>query len=68
MPRVTANSRAGILEWLELEACGWNAYRRAEVEKTFAVRRYEMRHRPPLPDVPMQPETAIHGVNHSFAP
>jgi hypothetical protein len=27
-----------------------------------------MGHRLSLPDVPMQPETAIHGVNHSFAP
>jgi hypothetical protein len=27
-----------------------------------------VRHRPALPHVPMQPEAAVHGVNHPFAP
>ncbi len=68
MPRITAYSRARILQWLELESRGWNADRRAVPQKAFAVGRYQMGHRLSLPDVPMQPETAIHGVNHSFAP
>ena len=68
MPGVAPDSSARILEWLELEPRGRDAYRRAVAEEPFAVGRYQMRHRPPFPDMPMQPQTAVHGVNHSLAP
>jgi hypothetical protein len=68
MPGVASQSGARIFEWLELKArrrdtdCGTVAY------ETFAVSRDQVRHWPPLPQVPMQPEATVHGVDHSLAP
>jgi hypothetical protein len=68
MPRVTSYSSARIFEWFELESRGCDADRSSIPQKTLAVGRYQMRHRPSLPHVPMQPEAPLHGVDHPFAP
>lgn len=68
MPRVASHSGAGIFKWFELESRGRDADRRTIPQKTLAVGGYQVGHRPSLPHMPMQPEAALHGVNHPFAP
>jgi len=67
MPGVSSHSRARILEGLELKAsCGEPDI--APVDKeSLAIRRDEVGHLMALPDVPVQPQTAVHREDHSVA-
>lgn len=67
MPCFATGSRARILEGLELEPLNRNSDAASVREEALSVGRDEMRERPSLPYVPVEPEAAIHGVNHSFA-
>jgi hypothetical protein len=67
MPRVAADARAGILQRFELETGLTEADRRAESEQSLAIGRDEVRHLAPFPDVAVQPQAAIHRVNHPGA-
>lgn len=66
MPRCASHSGSRILEWFVLETRLGNSDATAVLEQTFAIRRYQVRHRTPLPDVTVQPEAAVHGVDHPF--
>jgi hypothetical protein len=67
MPGVATNAGTRILEGLELEALGGNSGSASVGEEALSVGRDEMRQEPSLPDVPMEPEAALHGVDHSVA-
>ena len=65
MPRVSAFTRSRILQRFELKTFSGDTNPSAIREKLHLVRRDEMRHRSTLPDVTVQPEAAIHCVQHS---
>ena len=67
MPGVATDAGAWVLEWLELEARGRKSDAVSVGEETQAVRGDEVRERPALPHVSMEPEASIHRVNHPFA-
>lgn len=67
MPGIAALAAARILERVILQSLGGNADARTPREETGAVRGHEMGHPSPEPNVPMQPETAVHRVDHSVA-
>ena len=67
MPRVSTDTGARVLQRLELEPLGGHSDAAPVGKKTFTVRRYQMGERPSLPHMSMEPEAAIHGVDHSFA-
>jgi hypothetical protein len=67
VPRITADAGAGILQWFELQTGRSEPDRRAEAEQSLTVGRDEVRHLAPFPDVAMQPQAAIHRVNHPGA-
>src|SRR6476620_3158945 len=68
MPRVAAFARARVLQWLELETVEWDADRCAVLEEQFLVRRDEVGKASALPQVTVQPQTTVHGVDHSVTP
>lgn len=68
MPCIAPYARARVLQRLELQPIGGNANSSAIREETLAIGRYQMRHGAPLPHMSMEPEAAIHGVNHSLSP
>jgi hypothetical protein len=68
VPGVSTNAAARILERFELERFGGDAHTPAIGEEQCSVRGDEVRHGPPLPYVSMEPQTAIHGVDHPIAP
>jgi hypothetical protein len=65
VPGVAADARARILERLVLETASREAYGTPILEESLAVGGNEMRHALAAPEVAMQPESAIHGVDHS---
>jgi hypothetical protein len=67
MPCLVALSGAGILERMVLEPLGRQSYAITPRKEPLAVGRDQVRHRPTEPHVSMQPETAVHGVDHSVA-
>jgi hypothetical protein len=67
VPRVATYARSRILQRLELETGRPEPDRRAESEQSLTIGRHEVRHLAPFPDVAMQPQTAIHRVNHPGA-
>ena len=67
MPRFATDARAGILEGFELKPLVGNADASTVCKETLTVRRNEVREWPSLPHVTMQPQSAIHRVDHSFA-
>lgn len=68
MPRVATDAVARILERMELQALRRNTHALAPREEPRPVHGDEVRHRAPEPHVPMQPEAAVHGVDHPDAP
>ena len=68
MPCVASNTRAGVLQWLVLQPFRWNTDGSPILEQELPVRRDEVRHRPAEPDMAMEPQPAIHGVDHPIAP
>jgi hypothetical protein len=68
VPGIAPKPRARVLERLELQSGRRDPYRFAIAQQTLSVGRYQVRHRSALPDVSMQPEAAVHGVDHPFSP
>lgn len=68
MPCVTALARSRILERLELQVVGREAGVRCVGEQLVLVCGHQMRHRAPLPDVTVQPQSTVHRVDHPIAP
>jgi hypothetical protein len=67
VPRIAAHARAGIFQRFELQAGLTEPDRHAESEQSLTIGRDEVRHLAPFPDVAVQPQTAIHRVNHPVA-
>ena len=67
MPGVAPDSSARILEWLELEPVFPQTDGSAVIEEELAIGRDEVREAFSLPQVAMEPEATIHGVDHSIA-
>lgn len=67
MPGVAPNSGAGIFQRLELEPMLRQTDGASICEQQLAIRRDEVRHLSPLPQMSMEPEAAIHGVHHPIA-
>jgi hypothetical protein len=67
VPRIAANASAGILQRFELETGFTEPDHRAESKQSLTIGRDEVRHLAPLPDVAVQPETAVHRVYHPVA-
>jgi hypothetical protein len=67
VPRIATYARSRILQRLELETGLPEADRRAESEQSLTIGGHEVRHLAPFPDVAVQPQTAIHRVNHPSA-
>ncbi len=68
MPSLTLLSVARIFERVMLQALERKSDACAPAEQAIAIDRDQMRHRTTEPDVPMQPEPAIHRMSHSVAP
>ena len=56
-----------ILERLELQALQRKVRGPPIREQPLAIGRHEVRHRAATPAVAVQPQAAVHGVNHSIA-
>lgn len=67
MPRVAAHTGARVTQWLELQPSLGKPGLGTIRQQPRAIGGDEVRHRTSFPDVAMQPESAIHGVNHSLA-
>lgn len=67
MPCVAARRASRIFQWLELQALERNADRKAVLDEKGFVRGYEVSHRTTSPHVAMQPQPAVHGVDHPVA-
>jgi hypothetical protein len=68
VPCVATQAGTRILERLELQARGWNADCSTILEQPFSIGGNQVGHRTTLPDMSMEPESAVHGVDHSLAP
>ena len=67
MPRVAPIPRPGVLQRFVLETRGRQSHGAAVGEQALAIGRDEMGHRAALPDMAMEPETAVHRVDHPLA-
>jgi hypothetical protein len=67
VPRIPTYARSRILQRLELETGLPEPDRRAESEQSLTIGRHEVRHLAPFPDMAVQPQPAIHRVNHPSA-
>ena len=68
MPGITTDAGARILEGLELKSLGRYSGAASVGEESLPVRGNQVRQRPSLPHMPMEPEAAIHGKDHPIAP
>jgi len=64
VPRIPPDARARIFQRFELEAGLTEPDGRAKSEQPLTIGRDEVRHLTPFPDMAVQPQTAIHRVNH----
>jgi hypothetical protein len=64
VPGVTADAGAWVLERLVLKASGWEAHGPPVLEEELAVGGNEMRHPLAPPNMAVQPEAAVHRVDH----
>ena len=67
MPCIAAFAVARITQWFVLQPERVEAHGSSVGNQLLAIGGDEMRHRPSLPDVAVQPETAGHCVHHSIA-
>lgn len=67
VPRVATFSSARIAQRLELQPCLGQAGFGTICQQSGAISRHEVRHRAPFPDVAMQPEATLHGMDHPVA-
>lgn len=64
MPRIAALAGAWVLQRLVLESIARQAELASDCDERLTVGGDEMRHRMPAIAVPVQPESAIHRVDH----
>ena len=64
MPCLAVRAGSGILERLVLQASFGQADAASVCEESLAIGGDEMRHRTPFPDVAVQPQAAIHRMQH----
>jgi hypothetical protein len=64
VPRISTDARARIFQRFELEAGLTEPDGRTKSEQPLTIGRDEVRHLAPFPDMAVQPQTAIHRVNH----
>lgn len=67
MPRVPSITGARILQWLVLKSGGGKPHAATVLEQQLAVGRHQVRHEAASPDVPVHPEPAVHGEDHSLS-
>jgi hypothetical protein len=67
VPGRTAFPRSRVTQRFPLQSLVRQAGTPTVGEEVFAVRGYEMGHGPPEPDVPVQPQPAVHRVDHAVA-
>lgn len=67
MPGFATFVATWVLERMVLQALGWDADARAPRQQSLTVRGDEVGHRAAHPDVAVQPEAAVHRVNHAVA-
>lgn len=67
VPRISADPCTRVFQRFELQAVRRNSVRGPVVEKQLAICRHEVRHAPSLPHMAVQPQGAVHGVDHSVA-
>jgi hypothetical protein len=67
MPGVPTDPGTRILERLELKSLGRNSDAASVGEESLSISRDKVRETSSLPDMPMEPEATIHGVDHSVA-
>src|SRR5690242_16250514 len=67
VPRVPADAGARIFQRLELEPAFRQPHVMSIPEQSLTIRGDQMRHRSSLPDVAVQPEPAVHRVDHSVS-
>jgi hypothetical protein len=68
VPRIASDTGSRISERLVLQSLGGNSDVASVGKEALAVRRNEVRERSAFPHVAMEPEAAVHGVDHSIAP
>lgn len=67
VPRGATNVDTGVLERFELQASFGEPHYATILQQALAVGGYQMRHGLAAPDVPVQPEPTVHGVDHTVA-
>lgn len=67
MPRIAALTAARVLERMILQPFGGNADARTPGQEPLTIHGDQVRHRAPKPHVAVQPEPAVHCVQHSLA-
>lgn len=67
MPRIASDSRTWILERFVLQAGDREANGSAIFDQSLATGGHQVRHGMPFPDVAMEPESALHRVDHPLA-
>jgi hypothetical protein len=67
VPRIAPFTGARITEWFVLQAFDGQAGRAPIGDQLFAIRRDEVRHGVAAVQMAMQPESAIHCVDHPVA-
>lgn len=67
MPRFASFTSAWIPERLSLQTLVRQPDAPAIGEQAIAIGGYQVSHGPAKPDVPMEPQTAVHRVNHAVA-
>jgi hypothetical protein len=68
VPRLAAHGGARIAKRLVLETTRRNADGVSVLKQPIAIGTYKVDHGLTQPDVPVQPEPAVHGVNHPGLP
>ena len=64
VPGITPDARAWILQRLELKPGFRQTHSTSVLNEAVSVRRHQMGHRVPLPHVTVEPQPAIHRVDH----
>lgn len=67
MPRVATHTVARVLQGMVLQTVCWEPNASTPREQALTIRRHQMREPAAEPEMPVQPKTAAHGVNHARA-
>jgi hypothetical protein len=68
MPRIATFASTRVFEGLVLQSLVGHSDVLTEYQELCLVGRYEVRHRPAFPHMPVQPEPSVHGVDHPITP